>query len=111
MLTDIPLDARQLTRVARRVGLGLARVGSIAGNGSGDIFCAVSVGNRMPRFATGVAPGAPLLVDDEISAVFAATIEATEESVLNALFVADTVTGRDGHTAPGLPVDRVLELL
>ena len=110
-MTDIPLDARQLTRVARRVGLGLARVGSIAGNGSGDIFCAVSVGNRMPRFATGVAPGVPLLVDDEISAVFAATIEATEESVLNALFVADTVTGRDGHTAPALPVDRVLELL
>ena len=54
---------------------------------------------------------ATLLVDDEISAVFAATVEATEESVLNALFVADTVTGRDGNTAPGLPVDRVLELL
>jgi D-aminopeptidase len=111
VLTDIPLDARQLTRVARRVGLGLARVGSVAGNGSGDIFCAVSVGNRMPRFASGIAPGNPLLVDDEIGAVFAATVEATEESVLNALFVADTVVGRDGHTAPGLPVERVLSLL
>ena len=103
VMTDIPLDARQLTRVARRVGLGLARVGSIAGNGSGDIFCAVSVGHRVPRFASGIAPAGDLLVDDEISAVFAATVEATEESVLNALFVADTVTGRDGHTAPGLP--------
>ena len=109
VMTDIPLDARQLTRVARRVGLGLARVGSIAGNGSGDIFCAVSVGNRVPRFASGIAPAGDLLVDDEISAVFAATVEATEESVLNALFVADTVTGRNGNTAPGLPVERVLE--
>jgi D-aminopeptidase len=111
VMTDIPLDARQLTRVARRVGLGLARVGSIAGNGSGDIFCAVSVGHRVRRFARGIAAAGELLVDDEISAVFAATVEATEESVLDALFVADTVTGRDGHTAPGLPTERVLALL
>ncbi len=111
VMTDIPLDARQLTRVARRVGLGLARVGSIAGNGSGDIFCAVSVGHRVPRFASGIAPAGDLLVDDEISAVFAATVEATEESVLNALFVADTVIGRNGNTAPGLPTERVLALL
>ena len=60
VMTDIPLDARQLTRVARRVGLGLARVGSIAGNGSGDIFCAVSVGHRVPRFASGIAPAGDL---------------------------------------------------
>jgi len=111
VITDIPLDARQLTRVARRVGLGLARVGSIAGNGSGDIFCAVSTGNRVPRFARGIAPSHDLLVDDDISQVFAATVEATEESVLDALFVADSVVGRNGHTAPGLPVDRVLDLL
>jgi D-aminopeptidase len=110
VLTDIPLDSRQLTRVARRVGMGLARVGSIAGHGSGDIFCAVSTGNRMPRGATGRA-AVELLVDDEISAVFAATVEATEEAVLDALFVADTVSGRDGNIAPGLPVERVLELL
>ena len=97
--------------MARRVGLGLARVGSIAGHGSGDIFCAVSPATACPGSPAGVAPATDLLVDDEISAVFAATVEATEESVLNALFVADTVTGRDGHTAPGLPVDRVLELL
>ena len=111
VMTDVPLDARQLTRVARRVGLGLARVGSVAGNGSGDIFCAVSTGNRAPRFASGVARGADLLVDDEISAVFAATVEATEEAVLDSLFVADTVAGRAGHVAPGLPVERVLDLL
>ena len=110
VLTDIPLDTRQLTRVARRVGLGLARVGSIAGNGSGDIFCAVSIGHRCP-LRHRLAPTGDLLVDDEIGDVFAATVEATEEAVLNALFVADTVTGRDGNIAPGLPVERVLELL
>jgi D-aminopeptidase len=110
VVTDIPLDSRQLTRVARRVGMGLARVGSIAGHGSGDLFCAVSTGNRMPRGASGRTT-AELLVDDDINDVFAATVEASEEAVLNALFVADTVTGRDGHTAPGLPVGRVIELL
>jgi D-aminopeptidase len=108
--TDIPLDARQLTRVARRVGLGLARVGSVAGHGSGDIFCAFSTTNRRPRVAEGINSVA-VLGDDSINAVFTATVDATEEAVSNALFVADTVTGRDGHVAPGLPVDRVLELL
>ena len=111
VVTDIPLDSRQLARVARRVGLGLARVGSTASNYSGDIFCAVSTGNRMPRFASSPVPPRELLADDGINDVFAATVEATEEAVLNALFVADTVVGRAGHTAPGLPVERVLELL
>ena len=97
-------------RVARRVGLGLARVGSIAGHGSGDIFIAVSTGHRPARFATGRVT-AELLVDDEIDTVFAATVDATEEAVINALFVADTVVGRDGNTAAGLPVDRILEVL
>jgi D-aminopeptidase len=108
--TDIPLDARQLTRVARRVGLGLARVGSVAGHGSGDIFCAISTTNRRPRVAEGIH-SVDLLGDDSIGAVFAATVDATEEAVTNALFVADTVSGRDGHVAPGLPVERVLALL
>ncbi len=110
VMTDVPLDARQLSRVARRVGLGLSRVGSTAGHYSGDIFCAVSTTNRQPRFGTGRHPF-ELLVDDEIDGVFAATVEATEEAVLNALFVADAVVGRDGHTADGLPVDRVLDLV
>jgi D-aminopeptidase len=108
--TDIPLDARQTTRVARRVGLGLARVGSIAGHSSGEIFCAFSTTNRRPREAEGLHT-VELLGDDSINAVFTATVDATEEAVTNALFVADTVAGRDGHVAPGLPVDRVLELV
>ena len=110
VLTDIPLDARQLCRVARRVGLGLARVGSTANHGSGEIFCAVSTTNRQPRDATGVVD-TRVLGDGSINDVFAATVDATEEAACNVLFVADTVVGRDGHTAPGLPVERVLELL
>jgi D-aminopeptidase len=108
--TDIPLDARQLTRVARRVGLGLARLGSVAGHGSGDIFCAFSTTNRRPRVAEGIH-SVDVLGDDSIGAVFTATVDATEEAVTNALFVADTVSGRDGHLAPGLPVERVLALV
>ena len=105
--TDVPLDARQLVRVARRVGLGLARVGSVAGHRSGEIFCAVSTTNRRPLVAEGVLT-VELLGDDSIGAVFTATVDATEEAVCNSLFVADTVSGRDGHVAPGLPVDRLL---
>ena len=111
MLTDIPLDSRQLTRVARRVGMGLARVGSIAGHGSGDLFCAVSTSNRMPRGAGSVERRSICSSTTSSNDVVAATVEATEEAVLNALFVADTVTGHDGHIALGLPVERVLELL
>ena len=110
VLTDVPLDARQLRRVAQRVGLGLARVGSVAHNGSGDIFCAVSTANRQLRDAEGRL-SIELLADGSLNDVFSAVVDATEEAVCNALFVADTVTGVRGNVVPGLPVDRVLELL
>jgi D-aminopeptidase len=106
--TDIPLDARQLERVARRVGLGLARTGSVAHHGSGDIFVAVSTSNRRDRTATGFATHR-LLADGSLDPVFTAVVDASEEAVANALFVADTVTGVDGHVAPGLPVERVVD--
>ncbi|MCE9622376.1 MAG: P1 family peptidase [Actinomycetia bacterium] len=108
--TDIALDARQLRRVATRVGLGLARCGAVAHHGSGDIFCAVSTTNRRPRRAEGLA-STELLGDGSIDAVFASVVDATEEAVCNSLFVADTVAGVDGTVIPGLPVDRVLQLL
>ncbi|MEN9646515.1 MAG: hypothetical protein RL238_3184 [Actinomycetota bacterium] len=110
VLTDIPLDARQLRRVARRVGLGLARMGSVAHHGSGDIFLAASTANRLPRDAEGTV-SLTLLADGSLNDVFTAVVDATEEAVTNALFVADTVTGVDGHVVPGLPVDRLLPLL
>ncbi len=110
VVTDIALDARQLERVARRVGLGLARTGSVAHHGSGDIFCAVSTTNRQPRHATGIRT-LQILGDGSLNDVFEAVVDASEEAVIDALFVADTVTGVDGHTVPGLPVTRVLDLL
>lgn len=114
--TDLPLLPHQLRRLARRVDVGLARTGSAGNDGSGEIFLAFSTAQTVPRDA-GVTQvramvegqywthGSPL--DD----VFDAVAEAAEEAVLNALVVADTVTGRDGNTLCGLPVERILPLL
>ncbi len=108
--TDAPLGSHQLERLARRAGLGLARTGSVAGHGSGEIFVAFSTGLRVPR------DGPPLRTqttvnDEHLLPLFAAVVEATEEAVLDSLFVADTVVGRDGNAVPGLPVARVLDLV
>lgn len=110
VMTDLPLDARQLARVARRVGLGLARMGSVAHHGSGDIFCAVSTTNRSTRGTTGRIT-TELIADGSMNDVFPAVVDAAEEAVCNALFVADTCAGVGGAVVPGLPLDRVLPLL
>jgi D-aminopeptidase len=110
VLTDVPLDARQCERAARRVGLGLARVGSVAHHGSGDIFLAASTTNRHDRDQRGFVD-VRLASDSMLDPVFTAVVDATEEAVTNALFVADTVVGVGGNVVPGLPVDRVLELV
>lgn len=98
--TDAPLGPRTLERVAARCGLGLARCGSTAHHGSGEIFVAFST----------VATPDPSLDHDSgfLDECFGAVVEATEEAVVDALFVADTVAGRAGRTVPGLPVDEVL---
>jgi D-aminopeptidase len=98
--TDVPLSAHGLGRVARRAGLGLARTGSVAHHGSGEIFLAFST--------EGEAEGVERDVLDEI---FAATVEATEEAVLNALWAAPDVRGRAGRLVEGLPHEDVLALL
>lgn len=108
--TDAPLASAQLTRLARRAGLGLARTGSTAGHGSGEIFVAFSTGLRLPRAAPPLR-SMQLLDDAWLDELFAATVEATEEAALDSLFRADTVAGRDGHVARGLPIQRTLELL
>jgi D-aminopeptidase len=109
--TDAPLLPNQLERLARRAGLGLARTGSTAGHGSGEIFLAFSTGYRIERY-----PATPLMTtthlhDHYLDRLFMATVEATEEAVIDSLFVADTVTGRGGTVVPGLPVDRALTWL
>jgi D-aminopeptidase len=100
LATDAPLPSAELERVARRAGLGLARMGSVAHHGSGEIFIAFST---LPE-ATGVER-------EEVDELFAAAVEATEEAVLNALWAAPDVTGRDGRVVRGLPHDEVLDLL
>ena len=108
VLTDAPLDSAGCARLARRAGLGLARTGSDGRHASGEIFLAAATGLRSPR---GVAPsGAPLIASD-LNPFFAAVVEATEESVLNSLLQAPTVTGRSGNTSHGLPADVVAALL
>jgi D-aminopeptidase len=106
--TDLPLGPHELTRVARRCGLGLARTGSVAYDGSGEIFLALSTGGRIERETGGMrAVPAPDVLDE----LFLATVEATEEAVLNALWAAPDVVGRGGRLASGIPHDDVLELL
>jgi D-aminopeptidase len=112
LATDAPLLPHQCQRLAQRAGLGLARVGSIGGQTSGELFFCFATGNRL----TGRAEGEPVLpvrmLDDHvIDALFMATIEATEESVVNALVAAQTMTGRDGHTAHALPHDLLVEAM
>ncbi|MCU1359688.1 MAG: Aminopeptidase, partial [Ilumatobacteraceae bacterium] len=109
VMTDLPLDARQLARVALRVGMGLARMGSVAHHGSGDIFCAVSTTNRQARHTTGRV-NVDLIADGSMNDIFPAIVDAAEEAVCNALFVADTCVGIDG-VVPGLPIDQVLPML
>jgi D-aminopeptidase len=109
--TDAPLLAPALTRLATRAGLGIARTGSVAGHGSGDIFLAFSTGLRIPRSSSEALWSAELLDDEYLDPFFGAVVDATEAAVIDSLFRADTVEGREGHVVPGLPVQRTLELL
>jgi D-aminopeptidase len=116
--TDLPLHPAQLRRVARRVGLGLARGGSVANDGSGELFLAFSTATRVPRSSERVRFGIETIVEGQfwregspLDLVFEAVAEATEEAVLNALWAAETLDGRDGRVLHALPVERTLELL
>jgi L-aminopeptidase/D-esterase-like protein len=108
--TDAPLLPHQLERLTRRVGMGLGRLGSWAGNGSGDLFLAFSTAN--PGAANpGGTPSLTMLPNDRINPLFQATIDATEEAVVNAMLAAQTMTGADGIRVFGLPGDRVVTAL
>jgi len=108
--TDAPLLPHQLKRIARRASLGVARTGGTASNGSGDIFVAFSTAN------TGAASAQPtanitLLSNSQISMLFEATVEATEEAIINALVAAETMVGRDGNRSEALSHDQLQEIL
>jgi L-aminopeptidase/D-esterase-like protein len=108
--TDAPLLPHQLKRIARRVPMGLARVGSYAGNGSGDIFIAFSTANPGAAAREG-AKQAEFLPNDSLSPLFLATVEATEEAIVNALVAGRDMTGINGNTVYGLPHDRIKALM
>jgi D-aminopeptidase len=109
LATDAPLLPIQCRRLARRATVGLAWVGGIGANGSGDIFLAFSTGNRAPL----EAPVSPLRMvgPDQMTPLFEAAAEATEEAILNALTAAETTTGRAGRTVHALPLDRLQEVM
>jgi D-aminopeptidase len=110
--TDAPLEARNLKRLAKRAMLGIAKAGGIASNGSGDYVIAFSTHEdlRVPYRAPGPVQNKPALHNDYMSPLFMATIEATEEAIINSLFAADAASG-NGYTIEELPVDKVIELM
>jgi D-aminopeptidase len=109
--TDAPLSSRQLERIARRASLGLARTGTASGNTSGDIILAFSTGNAVPMNGAARVMDARLLSTDHVDPLFRATVEATEEAVVNALMKGATMTGINGNTVYALPYDRLRQVM
>jgi D-aminopeptidase len=109
--TDAPLDARNLERLAARAIMGLARTGSFAGNGSGDYVIAFSTAQAVRRDPTQRGPRTTVeLPNDEMSGLFEAVVEATEEAIYNSLLRATTVTA-GGSTADALPIEETVAVL
>jgi D-aminopeptidase len=108
--TDAPLLPHQMKRIARRVTLGLGRLGSISGNDSGDIFIAFSTANEGAGLAKKPA-NVQMLPNEDMDALFEATVQATEEAVVNAMVAAKTMTGINNHVVEALPHDKLRELL
>jgi L-aminopeptidase/D-esterase-like protein len=109
--TDAPLLPHQLKRLARRVSLGLARTGTVSGNGSGDLFIAFSTANPNAADAGQVTHSVETIPNDRLDPIFAAVVQATEEAVVNALVDNQSMTGRDDHHVEALPHDRLLKLI
>jgi L-aminopeptidase/D-esterase-like protein len=108
--TDAPLLPHQLKRITQRVGLGIGKVGGTGGNGSGDIFIAFSTANQK-AFSRNSETTISLFSNDMMNSLFTATIQATEEAIINALVAGKTMKGINDNTVPGLPHDAVLKIL
>jgi D-aminopeptidase len=113
LATDAPLTARQLRRLCVRAAAGLARVGSMLGHASGDFVVAFSTSVRIPHAPDTLTAAQTMVVDEgkAMAWLFPAVVESVEEAVLNSLFCAETIVGRDGHTRHALPVDQVVALV
>ena len=111
--TDAPLDSRNLERLAKRAILGLGKTGGIESNGSGDYAIAFSTDkdSRVAYESSDPLQHVTVVRNDDMSPLFMAAIEATEEAILNSLFHAETTTGRDHHLVDALPVDKVLQIM
>ncbi|HVK97295.1 MAG TPA: P1 family peptidase [Flavisolibacter sp.] len=111
--TDAPLDNRNLERLAKRAFMGLAKTGGIASNGSGDYVIAFSTDtlNRVAHQSQDTKQHASVLRNDEMSPLFLAAIEATEEAIINSLITAKTTTGKQGRTVEALPVEKLLSIM
>jgi D-aminopeptidase len=109
--TDAPLDSRQLTRLAKRAALGLARTGSTARHGSGDFMLAFSTANIVPHYPKEPTFQQTHLADTHLNPLITATVEATEEAILNALTMATTIVGRDGHRVEAISLARLRAIL
>ena len=109
--TDAPLLPHQLKRLARRASLGLARTGSVSGNGSGDLFLAFSTANPNVANPDQVMHNVQTIPNDLMDPIFTGVVQATEEAIVNALVDNHSMTGRDDHRVVALPHDRLRELL
>ena len=108
--TDAPLLPHQLKRLSKRVPIGISRVGGYAGNSSGDIFIAFSTANPGASNIEGYQ-NLEMISNEEMSPLFKATADATEESILNALVAAENMTGKNNTKIYALPEDRLIEIL
>ncbi len=113
VITDAPLDARNLKRLAKRGIMGLAKTGGIASNGSGDyvIACSTAKENLIAYSDSTMFHVNRVLRNDAMTPLFMATIEATEEAIINSLFTAEPMTGRDGYDVKAIPVKHIMELM
>src|SRR6184192_3689324 len=109
--TDVPLLPHQLKRLAKRASLGLARTGSVSGNGSGDLFIAFSTANAGAANPDPITHTIETIPNDRMDPIFTAVVQVTEEAIINALVDNQTMTGRDNHRVDALPHDRMRELL
>jgi L-aminopeptidase/D-esterase-like protein len=110
LATDAPLLPSQLKRLAQRIPLGLTRTGGIGGNGSGDIFIAFSTANK-DAFSDAEEKQVTTMANETMNSLFAATIQATEEAIINALFAGQTMEGIYGNKVYGLPKEKVINIL
>jgi L-aminopeptidase/D-esterase-like protein len=111
LATDAPLLPTQIKRLVTRTSLGLARIGGMGYNGSGDIFIGFTTANRVAAAQRGARVGLEMLPNDGLNAFISASVHATEEAILNAMLAAETLTGINGYTVPALPHERLRELM